>query len=82
MGQRLARVTFVNPDLLWHQVVKVLQEVFILARACAQGDEKRSGLEHRTCDILNQVVAFLSDESGDDGDDRALWIFRQIKTTQ
>src|SRR6185369_9734926 len=82
MGQRLARVTFVNSDLLWRDIVQALQKVFILLRARAKRDKKRSGREHWTRDIPDQVVAFLTDESRDDGDDRSIRIFHQSKASQ
>src|SRR5262249_54389333 len=72
MGQRLARVTFVNPDLLWCGVMPVLQKIFVLARARAECDEERSGFENPGCDLADQIVALLPDESRDDGDDRSL----------
>src|ERR1041385_619150 len=75
MGQRLARVAFVDPDSLRRDVVPVLQEVFILARARAECDEERSGLENLSGDLTDQIVAFLTNQSRDDSDDRSIRIF-------
>src|SRR4030095_6126534 len=82
MGERLARIAFVNTHPLTRAIVPTLQKVLVLFCACAQGNKERAGLQNLAGKLADQVVALLRYQPRNYRDDWALGLFRQTKAAQ